>query len=53
MRCLFTRMGYRMPFHFAEASANKLTNSAFHDVTKTGEYKVAAARVAKSNNMGA
>jgi len=34
-----------MPFHFAEASANKLTNSAFDDVTKTGEYKIAAARV--------
>jgi formate dehydrogenase major subunit/formate dehydrogenase alpha subunit len=37
-----------MPFHFAEASANKLTNSASDDVTKTGEYKVAAARVART-----
>lgn len=34
-----------MPFHFAEASANELTIDAYDPVTKTAEYKVAAARV--------
>ena len=34
-----------MPFHFAEASANDLTVDAYDVVTRTAEYKVAAARV--------
>ena len=34
-----------MPFHFAEASANELTVDAYDSVTRTAEYKVAAARV--------
>ena len=34
-----------MPFHFAEDAANRLTNSAFDNVTWTGEYKVCAARI--------
>ena len=34
-----------MPFHFAEASANELTIDAYDVVTRTAEYKVAAARV--------
>ncbi|MHB1457258.1 MAG: formate dehydrogenase subunit alpha [Armatimonadota bacterium] len=34
-----------IPFHFAETSANIITNDAGDDTTKTAEYKVAAARV--------
>ncbi|MBM4046411.1 MAG: formate dehydrogenase subunit alpha, partial [Planctomycetes bacterium] len=34
-----------MPFHFVESAVNKLTNAAFDDVTRTGEYKVCAARI--------
>lgn len=34
-----------MPFHFAEAAANELTVDAVDEVTKTAEFKVAAARV--------
>jgi len=34
-----------MPFHFAEASANELTVDAYDDITRTAEYKVAAAKV--------
>jgi predicted molibdopterin-dependent oxidoreductase YjgC len=34
-----------MPFHFAEASANELTTDAHDPITKTAEYKVAAALV--------
>ncbi len=34
-----------MPFHFAEASANVLTIDALDEITKTAEYKVAAALV--------
>ena len=34
-----------MPFHFAEASANELTVDAYDSVTRTAEYKVAAAKV--------
>ncbi len=34
-----------MPFHFAEAAANELTVDAYDDVTRTAEFKVAAARV--------
>ena len=36
-----------IPFHFAEAAANALTNSAFDPVAKIPEYKVAAVRVEK------
>jgi len=34
-----------MPFHFAEAAANTLTNSALDPVSKIPEYKVCAARL--------
>jgi formate dehydrogenase alpha subunit len=34
-----------IPFHFAEAAANVLTNSAFDPVAKIPEYKVCAVRV--------
>ncbi len=34
-----------MPLHFAEASANKLTNDAGDTVTGTAEYKVCAVRI--------
>ena len=34
-----------MPFHFAEAAANQLTNDALDPVAKIPEYKVCAARV--------
>jgi len=34
-----------MPMHFAESSANELTVDAYDNITRTAEYKVAAARV--------
>lgn len=34
-----------IPFHWAEAAANVLTNDAFDPVTKTPEYKVCAVKV--------
>jgi predicted molibdopterin-dependent oxidoreductase YjgC len=34
-----------IPFHFAEAAANRLTNSAFDPVAKIPEYKVCAVKV--------
>lgn len=34
-----------MPFHFEESCANVLTNNAFDTVTRTGEYKVCAAKI--------
>ena len=34
-----------IPFHFAEAAANMLTNSAFDPVAKIPEYKVCAVKV--------
>lgn len=34
-----------IPFHFAEAAANALTNSAFDPVAKIPEYKVCAVKV--------
>ena len=34
-----------MPFHFAEAPANDLTVDAYDVITRTAEYKIAAARV--------
>jgi formate dehydrogenase major subunit len=36
-----------VPFHFAEAAANVLTNPALDPVAKIPEYKVAAVRVEK------
>jgi predicted molibdopterin-dependent oxidoreductase YjgC len=36
-----------IPFHFAEAAANVLTNPAVDPVAKIPEYKVAAVRVEK------
>jgi len=37
-----------MPFHFAEAAANALTNTALDPVAKIPEYKVCAVRVEKA-----
>ena len=37
-----------MPFHFIEAQTNLLTNDAFDNITRTGEYKVCAARIEKA-----
>jgi len=34
-----------MPFHYAKAPANLLTNDAFCPIARTGEYKACAARV--------
>jgi len=39
-----------MPFHFAEAKANQLTNDAGDAVTQTAEYKVCACEVVKSES---
>jgi formate dehydrogenase major subunit len=36
-----------VPFHFAEAAANTLTNSALDPVCKTPEYKVCAVSISK------
>jgi formate dehydrogenase alpha subunit len=36
-----------MPFHFAEAAANRLTNAALDPVAKIPEFKVCAVRVVK------
>jgi len=38
-----------MPFHFAEAPANTLTNDVFDPVTATAEYKCCAAELKKNN----
>ena len=40
-----------VPFHFAEAAANMLTNDALDPVAKIPEYKVAAARIARVSNQ--
>jgi formate dehydrogenase major subunit len=37
-----------MPFHFAEAPANRLTNNALDPVAKIPEYKVCACKVEKA-----
>jgi formate dehydrogenase alpha subunit len=37
--------GLWMPFHFVETNTNVLTNDAFDNITRTGEYKACAARV--------
>jgi len=37
-----------MPFHFVDQPTNRITNDAFDNVTRTAEYKVCAARVAKA-----
>ena len=37
-----------MPFHFVETATNRLTNDAFDNVTRTGEYKCCAAKVEKA-----
>jgi formate dehydrogenase alpha subunit len=42
-----------MPFHFAETSTNRLTNDAFDNVTRTGEYKACAARVEFAESLEA
>ncbi len=40
-----------MPFHFVESSTNRLTNDAFDNVTRTGEYKACAARVERAEAL--
>ncbi len=37
-----------LPFHFAEAAANKLTNAALDPVSKIPEYKVCAVQIEKA-----
>ncbi|MBL0700098.1 MAG: formate dehydrogenase subunit alpha, partial [Desulfosarcina sp.] len=37
-----------MPFHFAEAAANKLTNAALDPVSGIPEYKVCAVKLSKA-----
>jgi len=39
-----------IPFHFAEAAANALTNSAIDPVAKIPEYKVCAVKSSWRNN---
>ena len=39
-----------IPFHFAEAAANMLTNDAFDPIAKIPEFKVAACRIEKINS---
>jgi predicted molibdopterin-dependent oxidoreductase YjgC len=36
-----------IPFHFAEAAANVLTNDAFDPIAKIPEFKVAACQIEK------
>jgi formate dehydrogenase alpha subunit len=38
-----------MPFHYAEAPANLLTNDAFCPISRIGEYKACAAKLEKAN----
>jgi formate dehydrogenase alpha subunit len=42
-----------MPFHYAEAPANRLTNTALDPVSKIPELKVAAVRLEAVNGKGA
>jgi len=37
-----------IPFHFAQAAANKLTNAALDPVSGIPEYKVCAVRISKA-----
>ena len=37
-----------IPFHFAEAAANKLTNAALDPISKIPEYKVCAIKLSKA-----
>ncbi len=41
-----------MPFHFAEAAANVLTNTALDPVGKIPEYKVCAVKISRGNAKG-
>jgi len=43
-----TRGTVFIPFHYANAAANKLTNAALDPIAKIPEYKVCAVRIAKS-----
>jgi hypothetical protein len=36
-----------MPFHFVDQPTNRITNDAFDNITRTAEYKVCAAKIAK------
>ena len=40
-----------IPFHFAEAAANKLTNAALDPVSKIPEYKVCAVQIEKADPL--
>jgi anaerobic selenocysteine-containing dehydrogenase len=37
-----------MPFHFVDQPTNRITNDAFDNITRTAEYKVCAASVARA-----
>jgi formate dehydrogenase major subunit/formate dehydrogenase alpha subunit len=37
-----------IPFHFAEAAANRLTNAALDPVSNIPEYKVCAVKLSKA-----
>ncbi|MFW6334000.1 MAG: molybdopterin dinucleotide binding domain-containing protein, partial [Desulfosalsimonas sp.] len=37
-----------IPFHYAEAAANRLTNSALDPVSKIPEYKVCAVKLSSA-----
>ena len=37
-----------IPFHFAEAAANALTNAALDPIAKIPEYKVCAVKLSKA-----
>jgi predicted molibdopterin-dependent oxidoreductase YjgC len=37
-----------VPFHYAEAAANRLTNAALDPVSKIPEYKVCAVQIEKA-----
>ncbi len=41
-----------IPFHFAEAAANRLTNAAVDPIAKIPELKVCAVRIEKADYGG-
>jgi predicted molibdopterin-dependent oxidoreductase YjgC len=41
-----------VPFHYAEANANQVTQSAFDPISREPNYKQAAVRVEKSAGIG-
>jgi len=41
-----------VPFHFAEANANQVTQSAFDPISREPNYKQSAVRIEKSGEQG-